>query len=52
MSYKVKSFLYFSCLIATITIYYSIDNNLNSSKDKIALAEADVNNIAELENQK
>jgi len=47
MSYKVKSLLYFTCLLASTILYYSMDHNLRlkTSNTTVELAEVDIDNI-------
>ncbi|MEX0290054.1 MAG: hypothetical protein AB3N14_13170 [Flavobacteriaceae bacterium] len=48
MSYKVKSLLYFTCFLVAITMYYSMDNNIQIEplNNNVELAEADLNDIS------
>ena len=48
MSYKVKSLLYFTCFLAAITMYYSMDNNIQIApiSTNVDLAEADLNTLS------
>lgn len=48
MSYKVKSLLYFSCFLAAITMYYSLDNELqiDTNAENVELAEMHLEDLS------
>ncbi len=47
MSYKIKSLLYFLCFVASAIMYYSMDNEIQTTvvDDNVDLAEADMADI-------
>lgn len=51
MSYKVKSLLYFSCFLVSITMYYSMDHKIQiaSATEKADLSEMDMEPISAID---